>query len=340
MATSQPNHVRGAWNCRQTTIAAAIGVGLALMVSAACNSQKDLREITLALSWDHQAQFLGTYYADQHGLYAKEGLRVTLVPGGIARDPVSEFVSGKYDFVISQPDSLIKARLAGHQLQAIAATYRIHPLVFVSLKQSGIDEPHELRGKKVGVAYSEGPILKAMLKKMGIEPKEVNIVLREYHLNSLYKGEIDAQGAWLTNEVETARTSGIDVNIISPYDYGISYYADLLTARESLIKEEPELVEKFVRATMEGWSYALQSPEEHAKLALRYDPKLRIEHETQLLKISAPLIHTGADRIGWMQARVWEEIAQALYDEGAISEKPNASDLFTVRFLTENRLSQ
>lgn len=313
---------------------------LALLMSIACSSRSELREVTLALSWVHQAQFSGPYYADQYGLYAKEGLRVTFVPGSVDRDPVKEFVAGKYDFVISQPDSLIKERIAGHRIQAIAATYRIHPIVYISLKSSGIDEPQDLRGKKVGVAYSEEPILKAMLKRMSIDQKEVNIVPREYNLDSLQKGDIDVQGAWLTNEVQTAQEKGLALNTISPYDYGISFYADLFAARESLIQADPELVEKFVRATMAGWELALQSPDEHGKLSLRYDAKLDAPHEIQLLKISAPLIHTGVDRIGWMQIDAWQDMVQALYEDGAISEKPNAADLFTVRFLTETRSSK
>jgi NitT/TauT family transport system substrate-binding protein len=304
------------------------------MVTMACKAEeRPLREVTLGLSWIHQAQFSGPYYADRHGLYAREGLTVRFVPATIDRDPLEEFIAGKYDFVIAQPDTLIAARLKGHRFKAVAVTYRIHPMVFLTLPRSGIIRPHDFRGKTIGVAYSEKLILMALLRKMNIDESEVSIVKRPYDFESLRKGEIDVQAGWATDELQRARRAGLALNVISPYDYGITFYADVLTVRESLIEKEPELVEKFVRATLNGWIAALQDPRESAKLPLHYDPALDPEHETQVLRASAPLIHTGTERIGAMRLDEWEVMVQELHEQGVISERIPASDLFTTRFV-------
>ena len=308
-------------------------VVLSLLALVACRSERRLREVTLGLSWIHHAQFSGPYYAARHGLYEQEGLRVSFVPATAYRDPLDEFVAGKYDFVIAQPDTLSLARLAGHKVKAVAVTYRIHPLVYVSLQERGITKPQDFRGKRIGVAYSERLLLMAMLRKLGVDPTEVRIVERPYDFDSLNKGELDVQAGWLTNELITAREKHIALNVVSPYDYGITFYADLLTVRESLIEEDPELVEKFVRATLRGWTEALQNPEESAKLALLYNPQLELPHEVLVLKASAPLIHTGMDRIGWMTDEAWQEMVQTLHAEGVIAQPLPASDLYTTRFL-------
>jgi NitT/TauT family transport system substrate-binding protein len=306
---------------------------LCLVAVASCKPERSLRELTLGLSWIHQAQFSGPYYADRHGLYAKEGLQVQFVPATVERDPLDELIAGKYDFVIAQPDTLIAARLKGHRLKAVAAIYRIHPLVFLSLPSSGIMRPEHFRGRTIGVAYSETLILMALLRKVDIDPSEVSTVNRPYDIDGLRKGDIDVQAGWATNELLTARRAGLPVNIISPYEYGITFYADVLTVRESLIEQDPELVQRFVRATLRGWSEALQDPSESAKLSLHYSPALDPAHELEVLEATAPLVQTSVDRIGWMRDEEWAAMIQSLHEQGVIAERPVASELYTTRFL-------
>jgi NitT/TauT family transport system substrate-binding protein len=309
-------------------------VALGLIALVSCRrSERPLRQVTLGLSWIHHAQFSGVYYAARHGLYEQEGLRVSFVPASAHRDPLGEFVAGKYDFVIAQPDTLSIARQAGHKVKAVAATYRIHPLVYVSLAERGITKPQDFRGKKIGVAYSERLPLMAMLRKLGVDLTGVSIVERPYDFDALKSGALDVQAVWLINELIRARASGLALNVVSPYDYGITFYADLLTVRESLIAEDPALVEKFVRATLRGWAEALQNPEESAKLALQYNAELDLAHEVQVLKASAPLIHTGTDRIGWMRDEDWQEMLRTLHEEHVIAAPLPAGDLYTTRFL-------
>jgi NitT/TauT family transport system substrate-binding protein len=318
--------------------AAPIVVALGLLTAGSCkSSERPLREVTLGLSWIHQAQFSGPYHADQHGLYAKEGLRVTFVPASIDHDPLDDLIAGKFDFVIAQPDTLIAARLKGHKVKAVAVTYRIHPLVFLSLASSNIAKPEDLRGKTIGLAYSEKLILMALLKKMNIDPGEVTVVDRSYDIEGLKSGTYQVQAGWATDELQTARRAGLKLNAISPYDYGITFYADVLTVRESLIEQDPELVTRFVRATLRGWTEALADPEASAKLPLRYNPKLDPEHETQVLNATAPLVHTGVDQIGWMRAEEWEAMIQSLFEQGVIAQRLPASDLYTTRFLEAAR---
>ncbi len=312
----------------------AVVAAMGLLALASCkSSEQPLHKVTLGLSWIHQAQFSGPYFADRHGLYAKEGLQVAFAPASVNHDPLNEFIAGKYDFVIAQPETLIMARLNGHRVKAIAVTYHVHPLVFMSLASSGIQRPQDFRGKKIGVAYSEKLLLMALLRKMKIDPGEVTIVPRSYDFVSLQNGAIDVQAGWLTDELQKARRAGLKLDVLSPYDYGITFYADVLTVRESLIETNPELVEKFLRATLRGWTEALQTPEESARLPLHYNPQLDPVHETSVLEASGPLIHTGVDQIGWMRPEDWQGMIQTLHEEGMITEQPRAIDVFTTRFL-------
>jgi NitT/TauT family transport system substrate-binding protein len=321
--------------------AASIATLAGLIALSSCRQERQqerpLREVTLGLSWVHQAQFCGPYYADRHGLYAAEGLRVKFVPAHANHDPLNEFLAGKYDFVIAQPDSLIVARQKGHRVKAVAATFRIHPLVYMARESSGIRTPQDFRGKTVGVAYSEKLPLLAMLRKLHINPGELQIVSRKYGIEGLQKGEYDVQAGWVTDELIDARNAGLAVDVIAPYDYGVTFYADVLAVRESLIEQEPALVEKLVRATMHGWAEALQDPTASAGLPLHYDAKLDPARQLATLQATAPLVHTGTDRIGWMHTEDWESMIQTLHEEHMIPERPRAEDVHTTRFLVPLR---
>lgn len=319
---------------KQVCILFSASVVLATVLSPSCKKPRPaLREITLGLSWAHLAQFAGPYYADQHGLYKKEGLQVRFVPSTIAHDPLEKLLAGEYDFVIAQPDGVIRARAKGHGVTAIAATYRIHPEEFLSLASSGIKTPADFRGKRIGVSYSERLILETMLRRAGVDLRDVEISTRVHGLESLTSGDVDVQAGWVTNEVIAAEQRGLEVNVIVPYDHGVTFYADLYTARDSLIANEPELVEKFLRATLRGWAAALQDPTEHSRLALRHDPTLDVAHQTRILRASAPLIHTGVNQIGWMLPEPWKEMVEAVAGEEDLPVRPLLEELFTMRFL-------
>ncbi len=297
--------------------------------------QEPLEEVALGLSWIHQAQFTGEYYADQKGIYEREGLDVTLVPAQIDKDPLESLIAGELDFVIAQPDRLIQARANGAEVEAIAATYRLHPLVFCSLADSGISKPQDFAGRTVGVAYSEEIMLKAMLTKLGVDVGAVDIVPRDYNFDGLTSGRLDVQGAWLTDEVQTAKRGGIEFRYISPYDYGIIFYADVITTTEDMIKDHPELVEGLLRATLEGWVQGIGNPEKHSKLTLLYNEGLDAVHERDVLLSSLPLIHTGEDEIGWMRASVWRDMHDMLLEQGLIEKPIEIDRAYTMDFLHE-----
>ena len=295
--------------------------------------EEPLEKVAFGLSWIHQAQFSGEYYADQKGIYEKEGIDISLIPATIDRDPLQDLIQGNLDFVIAQPDILAKARASGVKVKAIAATYRIHPLVFCSLPESGIRRPQDFVGKTVGVAYSEEIILKTMLMKLGINAAEVNIVTRDYDFNGLLSGKLDAQGAWVTDEVQTAKRNGLQFKTILPADYGITFYADVIVTTEDMIENKPQLVERFLKATLEGWARAIEDPEENSKLTLLYGDKLSAQHEEDVLMASLPLIHTGDDHIGRMKKKDWDDMYKMLVNVGIVRDVISPDDLYTMEFL-------
>jgi NitT/TauT family transport system substrate-binding protein len=291
--------------------------------------------ITVQLAWTHQAQFAGLYAADQKGYFAVEGLAVTFLEGGTSVDPFESVASGKAQFGDNGADTLLIARAAGKQVKAISVIYRRSARVFISLAASGINHPQDIVGKTISVnALGRAPF-EAMMRKVGIQPDQYTLVNSTSDLSSFYSGQVQVRSVYLNNEVLTMKAAGYQLNIIYPDDYGIHNYGDVLFASDELIAAQPDLVLRFVRAALKGWTYAVENPAEIGPMVLKYypngDPKLEVDK----MIASIPLVNTGEDHIGWMKPEIWAGMEQLLVDQGVINVPLDVTQAYTMQFLDE-----
>jgi len=297
---------------------------------------RELTALKVSLSWVHEAQFTGLYWADQKGFYQEEGLVVQLIPYHVGEDLAEELVEGKYDLAILQTDTLLQAREKGLKVKALFADYQLMPTCYFSKKEARITKPGDLVRKTVGVAYSERYPLVAMLKNKGINVSEVNIVDREYNYKALADDALDVEAGWVTDGDLVEATVGL-YNVLYPYNYGVNWYADLIVATEETIENEGELIEAFIRATLRGWERGLENTDEAALLTQRYDPDMDAEHLKFVLRVSRPLIYTGKKYIGMLEARVFQQAQEFLLEQGIIREPVDVHEVYTLEFLKKVR---
>ena len=92
---------------------------------------------------------------------------------------------------------------------------------------------------------------------------------------------------------------------------------------------------RFLRATLDGWRWAIENPELAAVLALKYDPALNADLQIAQMLAGIPLIHTGEDQIGWMRSDVWQGMIGWLRDQGILTEAMESDEVFTMQFLQQ-----
>jgi NitT/TauT family transport system substrate-binding protein len=238
-------------------------------------------------------------------------------------------------FGITGAERLIAARADGQPLRAIAVIYRRNPLVFMALADSGITHPQDFIGKTVQAGSTGILILHAMLANVGISSNQYNEVNIGADLGPFYSGQVQIWNAWLNNEVLMAQSDGYKVNIIYPDDYGIHFYSDTLYTTDDYIMANSDLVLRFLRATLKGWTYAIENPNVIAPMVAKYNPKAALQHETAQMTASLPLINTGEDHIGWMKPEIWAGMQQNLSEQGVIPAPLNVTQVYTMQFLQE-----
>jgi ABC-type nitrate/sulfonate/bicarbonate transport system substrate-binding protein len=295
---------------------------------------KKLQDVTVALSWIHEAQFAGMYVADKKGYYADEDLNVTFVSYN-DEDLPQVLADGKYDFAILQADTLLLAREAGLPVKAIFVDYKHSPTSYFSKKSSNITKPEDLTGKTVGADYSEVYSLIAMLKNKGVDVNSVKIVSRDYTYDKLASGEFDVESGWVIDGDTVEKTVGA-YNVLHASDYNANFYSDIISTIENSIVSNPELVQKFISATQKGWQYAIENPDEAALLTLDYqqeNEKSDPEHLKFVMRVSIPLINTGNAPLGKMDYAEFNNTYAILFSQGIIKKQIDISSVFTNTFI-------
>ncbi|WP_340026325.1 ABC transporter substrate-binding protein [Paenibacillus sp. FSL K6-1096] len=295
----------------------------------------ELKKVVLRLKWIHQAQFAGFYTAVEKGFYKEAGLDVEIRPGGSDFPAVQMVASGSEEFGVTGADQIIIAREKGVPVTALSAIYRKTPFVMFALKESGIKTMDDLVGQKVGIKLggNEELTFRAMEKSAGIETSQIEEMPIKYDLSPLLTGQVKAWPGYVINEVLAVEEQGKEVNIIDPNDYGINFYADTLFTTESVIKKDPEMVRGFVQASMKGWDYAVQHPEEAAEFGLKYGEKLDLKHEVSMMKASIPLLEPEKLPLGSMDEDAWKTLQENLIDLKFVKKEQDLGALFTNEYL-------
>ena len=301
------------------------------------DKEQNLEDVTLKLKWVHQAQFAGNYVAKEKGFYADEGLNIILEEFSFENPTIDAVINGDATFGITSANEIVMARSNGLPLQAFAVIYKISPDCAYSLKESEITIPQDFVGKTVGIepGVSGENLYYIMMDRLGINRSEINEIYIGYDATELLSGGTDVSLGYVINEPHQVIEAGHEVNIIMFSDYGAKQYADVLFATEDTINNNPELVESFLKATLDGWRYAFENREEAVDIVLEYATDRTRSHETYMLEKSMPLIHTGESVFGMMEESEWENVQIMLLEEGTLEEPIELSQSYTFKFLNK-----
>ncbi|WAR43435.1 ABC transporter substrate-binding protein [Methylomonas rapida] len=235
-----------------------------------------LEKVRLQLKWFHQFQFAGYYAALEKGFFAEAGLDVEIIERDLDKSVVRQVVSGEADYGIGDA-GLLSEYAKGEPVVALAAIFQHNPMVFMARQDSGIISPYEMAGKTImsdTLSANEAP-LRAMLVDANLRDNDYTPLQQSNDYSLLTQGKVDVISGYLTDQPYYFKQNDVKINIINPQNYGIDFYGDILfTCRQELIRH-PGRADRFTRAALKGWRYALDHPEELiAILVNKYHSKL------------------------------------------------------------------
>jgi diguanylate cyclase (GGDEF)-like protein len=304
-------------------------VAVVCMMATLSGPALALEPVVVQLRWFHQFQFAGYYAALHQGYYKAAGLDVVLQQGKPQVDPVSEVLSGRADFGIGV-SSLIIDYLKGKPVLLLGPVFQHSPNVLIV---HGRDKrPVDLaNGGKIALMEGDQDVeLKAMFVDEGIPFEKLKFVPDERHLEDFLERRVEALNAYISNEPFVLNRKVIDYTVLRPQTYGMDFYGDVLFTRRALAATKPELVAAFRAATLRGWQYALDHPDEIIDLIqASYNTQRKSrEHLAYEARILRGLINHDVIELGHNNPGRWRHIANAYQRFGLVNADQPLDDFF------------
>jgi NitT/TauT family transport system substrate-binding protein len=298
---------------------------------------EELDAVSLQLQWAPQAQFAGYFAAQELGYYEDEGLDVTLVPGG--PDVIPQQAGSAADgpeFTISWVPKVLEAREQESDLVNIAQIFQRSGTLSVAWADSGITEPADFAGKKVGVwDFGNEFEVTAAATAAGLERDvDYEVVIQPFDMLLFLSRDIDVAEAMIYNEyaqvLETVNpdTGELyqpeDMNVIDYNEVGTAMLQDAIFARAAWLAEEgnEDIAERFLRASFRGWIHCRENPDECIQFTVDAGSTLGAGHQAWMMNEINPLIWPSPEGIGIMDAEQWQQTVDISLESGIISEEP------------------
>ena len=284
----------------------------------------ELTPVTLQLQWFAQGQFAGYYAAVDQGFYEAAGLDVTITEGGADIVPQTVLADGGADFAIAWVPKALASREQGAMITDVAQIFQRSGTLQVSFADAGIDSVDDLAGKNVGSwGFGNEFELFAALTEAGLDPMaDVTLVQQAFDMSGLLAGDIDAAQAMTYNEyaqlLETVNPetgelyTAEDFSVLDWNDVGTAMLQDAIWASSERL-EDPAFEETtiaFIKASIEGWIYARDNPEEAAQIVVDSGSQLGASHQLWMVNEINRLIWPSDEGIGMIDEDAWEQTVE------------------------------
>ena len=317
------------------------GATFALPLTPVTSRAASLKPVSVTLDWVYQGPNAGFMVAREKGFYTEAGFDVSITAGKgsastaqlvAAKACQVGFVDG---FVVGNGNS------KGMNIKSVGSIFRRNPCSIMVFEDSPIKTAKDLEGKTVAISAGSAVIqqLPAFCKGAGVDASKIQIVnLDPAGIGpALITGKVDAIGAYVSSYVPTLEIRGKKpVRILWFSDAGVIAVSNGITMHDDLIKSDPGLVRAFVSATMKGFLYGRQHPDEAVAAVKTYQPTVDSAITHRELEVSWKLWltpNTMGKPLGWASEADWKSTISVLHQYGGVTAPINPAELFTNEFV-------
>ncbi len=295
--------------------------------------------VKLGVGFVPSVQFAPFYAGLDKGFFADEGIDLELAYG-FENDYLKLVGVGELPFMIGSGDQVVLGRAQGLPVRYVANWYTKFPVVVIAKPAAGIDEPADLRGKRIGIPGPFGAsyvALRGVLEAGGLTEQDVQLESIGFtQAAALSEGQVDAAVDYAANGPVVLALQGITTTQIALDPY-LTVPANGLVTNEKTITENPDLVMRMVRAMQRSIAYTVANPDEAFEISLKSVPEAGGENTAAnraIFDASMPYWtpQPGAQPGATTEA-AWEAAAEFMQRIGLVDMLVPAADLFTNEFV-------
>ena len=306
------------------------------LVLAGCNRHQagGLTQVILQTDWYPQPEHGGFYDAQIRGYYKEEGLDVTILPGGPYNNSDQQVASGAVQFAMGSSDHVLQVIPNGAPLVAIGATMQRDPQAVMVHADSPVHTFQDLDGHAVAIRLGASTWFDYLVQRYHL--KNVRELPATYSVANFLQDPQYMQQIFVTSEPFFVRQAGVPIRTLLISDTGYNPYRVFVTSR-SFLQEHPDVVGKFVRASLRGWRDYLKNPDDINAAIGKLNPamsKAQMQFSYEALRDqhfitgNAP---NGAD-LGKLDPARWTQMYQQLLDLKVIQKPYDPAIAYTLQF--------
>jgi NitT/TauT family transport system substrate-binding protein len=291
----------------RSTVVRAFAIALLLAADLANGADTP---VMFQLNWMAGGPNAGFAAAVAEGYYKDVGLDVTLVQGNGSGNTAQLVANGRAQLAYADAVAVSQLIAKGAPMKIIATIYQSNPNAVMSLKKTGVKSVADLKGKKVGVpsGSSQTTMLPLLLKSNNLKESDINMIDMPVAsmVPALLQGQVDAVLGSIDAYQIQAESQGAELDVYRFADHGVPTVSTSIFASNDYLKSNPDVVKKFVAASLKGWSFALDHPDQAIKDVKKVFPEVNEKLAAAELAAITPLFCSGgAKYIGKAEDALW-----------------------------------
>jgi NitT/TauT family transport system substrate-binding protein len=299
-----------AW--KRVALAAAAWVALAPGFATAADA------VSFRLNWYLGGLHVPFYYGKDKGYYAAEGIDLTINEGRGSANTVQVVAAGSDTFGLADSSSVIATAAKGADIKSVMSLLNSTGYSVVSLAETGIKTPKDLEGKRLAVSPGDplGQLFQALAARNQLDMSKITLVQVDPAAKVVAVLEKRADGllGGADDQFFLIKQRGLKPAALRYADNGANIVGMTIVTQGDTIKNKPDLVRRFVRATVKSWEEAKKNPGAAVDAALKAKPDLDRQSTLEQLMVDIDLLDSpnSKGRIGWGAQADWDQTIDLL----------------------------
>jgi NitT/TauT family transport system substrate-binding protein len=295
-------------------LAACLAV-LALCASTAASAQD---KVSLRLNWYLGGLHVPFYYGKERGFFADEKIDLTINEGRGSANTVQVVAAGSDTFGMADSSSVVLTAARGADVKSVMSLLNSTGFSVVSLAETKLKTPKDLEGKRVAVSPGDplGSLLQAVCKANNVDCSKISMVQVDpaAKVVTVLEKKADALLGGADDQYFLIKQRGVEPAAMRYADWGANIVGMTIVAKTETLQKNPDLVRRFVRASVKSWEEAKKNPGAAVDAALKVKPDLNRQSTLDQLMVDIELLDSknSKGRIGWGAQADWDQTLNIL----------------------------
>ncbi len=303
--------------------------------------------VDFRLNWTLYGEHAPFFVGVDKGFYLDEGLDVDIMEGSGSSTTVKLIGNGTNTIGYADSATMMQGVTRGVPVKSVAVLLQTSPMSFIFKVEKPIKTIDELRGKAIAITAGDasGAIFTALLKKNGMSEDDLTMIVVANPAGketAVLEDQADAfLGYYIDQPMRMEKVTGQDMDWTTTYDIGgVTTISSGIIVSLRTLEENPELVEKFVRATQRAVQYTIDNPEEAAEIFANNAGDFGFDKELSLKEIEGALEllwteNSKGQPIGWSSPKDWQATQDILQEYAGLKPEEDLSVYYTHDFVAE-----